>query len=290
MYKGGRPMSETSFYAASHFDISRERKENTSMPSRHYHNGYEIFYLVSGDISYFIEDKSYQVVGGALLIINENEIHKLVNSSKESFERITLLFQEEFLEDMFPYNDSFQVLSSFSSGKNFMPLNGQEQSMIEKLFDKMIAEFTKQPPGYEYYLKTLLFELLIFIHRKTATLPAAENHGNNPMNRKIFEIVDYLNQHYHEAQTIQSISSRFYISSSYFCKMFRENTGFTFTEYLNNVRIKEARQLLTGSTLKVADIAEKVGFESMTHFGRIFKEITGFSPLKYRQANKPDLD
>lgn len=281
---------ESSFYEAAKFDISRERKTDTSMPSRHYHNGYEIFYLVSGDISYFIEDKSYQVVGGALLIINVNEIHKLVNSSRESFERITLLFQEEFLEDMFPYNDSFHVLSSFSSGKNFMPLNGQEQSMIEKLFDKMIAEFIKQPPGYEYYLKTLLFELLIFLYRKTSTLPAAEHDGSNPINKKIFEIVDYLNQHYHENQTIQGISSRFFISSSYFCKMFRENTGFTFTEYLNNVRIKEARQLLTGSTLKIADIAEKVGFESMTHFGRIFKDITGHSPLKYRQAYKFELN
>ncbi|GIO70272.1 hypothetical protein BCV73_23590 [Paenibacillus sp. SSG-1] len=281
---------ELNFYEASKFDISRERKYNTSMPTRHYHNGYEIFYLVSGDISYFIEDQSYQVVGGALLIINMNEIHKLVNSSKESFERITLLFQEEFLEDMFPYNDSFHVLSSFASGKHFMPLNGQEQSFIEKLFDKMIAEYNKQPPGYEYYLKTLLFELLIFIYRKSSTLPAVDHTGGNPIHKKIFDIVDYLNQNYHETQTIQGISSKFFISPSYFCKTFRENTGFTFTEYLNNVRIKEARRLLTGSTLKIADIAERVGFESMTHFGRIFKDITSLSPLKYRQTYKAELD
>ncbi|WP_025708492.1 hypothetical protein [Paenibacillus graminis] len=46
------------------FDISRERKHQSCMPTRHYHNGYEIFYLVSGDVCYFIEDKAYQVVGG----------------------------------------------------------------------------------------------------------------------------------------------------------------------------------------------------------------------------------
>ncbi|WP_163881046.1 helix-turn-helix domain-containing protein [Paenibacillus favisporus] len=55
-------------------------------------------------------------------------------------------------------------------------------------------------------------------------------------------------------------------------------------------RIKEARRLLTGSNLKIADIAERVGFESMTHFGRIFKDITSLSPLKYRQTYKAELD
>ncbi|GGG58916.1 AraC family transcriptional regulator [Paenibacillus radicis (ex Gao et al. 2016)] len=277
---------ESNFYEASNFDISRERKHDTSMPSRHYHNGYEIFYLVSGDISYFIEDKSYQVVGGVLLIIGMNEIHKLVNASGESFERITLLFQEEFLQDLFPYNNSFDVLASFSSGKNFMRLTGQEQSFVEKLFDKMIHESVKQQPGSEFYLKTLLFELLIFIYRKTESLPAEEQSGGNPIHKKIFEIVDHLNRHYDQRQTIQDVSGKFFISPSYFCKMFRENTGFTFTEYLNNVRVKEARQLLIGSTMKISDIAERVGFESMTHFGRIFKEMTGLSPLKYRQTYK----
>lgn len=281
---------ESNFYEAPKFDISREKKYHSSMPTRHYHNGYEIFYLVSGDICYFIEDKAYQVVGGVLLIINMNEIHKLVNSSGESFERITLVFQEEFLEGLFPNNDAFNVLSSFASGKHCIRLGGQEQSFIEKLFDKMISEYAKQPPGYEFYLKTLLFELLIFIYRKIDSLPTIEQMGANPINKKIFEIVDYINQQYHQPHTIQEISSKFYISPSYFCKTFRDNTGFTFTEYLNNVRIKEARLLLTGSASKVSDIAERVGFESLTHFGRIFKEITGFSPLKYRQMYRSEVN
>ncbi|MEC0168226.1 helix-turn-helix domain-containing protein [Paenibacillus graminis] len=50
------------------------------------------------------------------------------------------------------------------------------------------------------------------------------------------------------------------------------------------VRIKEARTLLVGTGLKVSQIAEKIGFDNMTHFGRVFKEITGLSPLKYRQT------
>ncbi|GGD95944.1 helix-turn-helix domain-containing protein [Paenibacillus nasutitermitis] len=277
---------ESDFYEAARFHIDREKKYQSSMPSRHYHNGYEIFYLISGDICYFIDDKAYQVVGGVLLMINMNEIHKLVNSSGGTFERITLEFKKEFIDAIFPDNDSFDVLSTFTLGQPMIRLSGYEQSFIENQFSKMIHEFTKKPTGYEYYLKTLLFELLLFLRRKMESMPDVAQAETNLVNKKVFEIVDYLNRHYDRQHTIHAISSQFYISPSYFCKTFRENTGFTFTEYLNNVRIKEARALLTGGSDKVAHIAERVGFESLTHFGRIFKEITGLSPLKYRRYYK----
>ncbi|GGH09183.1 AraC family transcriptional regulator [Paenibacillus segetis] len=277
---------ESDFYEAALFHIDRERKLYSSMPSRHYHNGYEIFYLVSGDTCYFVDDKAYQVVGGVLMIINMNEIHKLVNSSGETFERITLEFKSEFIEGIFPDNSSIDIFSSFTKGLPMIKLSGQEQGAIEKRFDTMIHEYTQQPPGYESYLKMLLFELLLFIYRKMESNPRPALNEANLVHKKIFEIVDYLNRHYDEQHTIGQISKNFYISPSYFCKTFRENTGFTFTEYLNNVRIKEARNLLTHGTDKISTIAESVGFESLTHFGRIFKEITGMSPLKYRQNYK----
>jgi len=274
---------QNKFYESPKIDISREKKYQSTMPDQHYHNGYEIFYLVSGSISYFIEDKIYPVSAGMLLFININEIHKLINNSNEPFERITLVFKKEFLDDLFPGNHSFDVLTSFLSGKNMLPLSGQEQRFLERLFDKMIHEFTKQPAGYEYYLKTLLFELLIFIYRKSDT-DTNERIDNSAMNEKIAQIVNYINHHYQLPHTVNDIARRFYISPSYFCKLFRDNTGFTFIEYVNNVRVKEARNLLLHSRLKVTEISQRVGFESQTHFGRIFKEMTGHSPLKFRQS------
>ncbi len=274
---------DTQFYETPPFDISRERKYHSSMPTHHYHNGYEIFYLVSGDICYFVNDVAYQVVGGALLMIDVNEVHKLVNSSGETFERITLVFQKEFLDDLFPADKSFNVLSGFVEGHRLLRLSGSDQAFVEKLFDKMVAEFAKRPPGYEFYLKTLLFELLLFIYRSVQAASQSVQETGGVIHRKIFEIVDYLNRHYDQPHTIADISRRFFISPSYFCKSFKDSTGFTFTEYLNNVRIKEARSLLVDTELKVAHIAERVGFDSLTHFGRVFKEITSLSPLKYRR-------
>jgi YesN/AraC family two-component response regulator len=242
---------ESDFYESAIFHIDREEKSHSSMPSRHYHN--------------------------------MNEIHKLVNSSGATFERIILEFKKEFIDDIFPNQTLVDLFSSFGKGQPMVKLSGQEQTFIEKHFDTMIREYTQRPPGYEFYLKTLLFELLLFIYRKQDSNFSPASKEVNLVHKKIFEIVDYINLHYNEQQTIQQISKRFYISPSYFCKTFRENTGFTFTEYLNNVRIKEGCTLLTHGNDKVATIAQKVGFESLTHFGRMFKEITGMSPLKYRQ-------
>lgn len=82
------------FYESTLFDISRKKQVYTSMPSRHYHDAYEILYLISGDFYYFIGDRTYQVAGGTLLFMDIHEMHKLVNSGCNMYERVTLLFKK----------------------------------------------------------------------------------------------------------------------------------------------------------------------------------------------------
>lgn len=277
---------ETNFYESDIFDISRERKVRSSMPSRHYHDAYEIFYLVSGELSYFVGDKTYYLVSGMLLFINVNEIHKLVNSSGAVFERITLQFKREFIADLLPKEGEFDVFSSFQADTHLLRLDGSEQSTVEGLFDWMLHESLRQPPGYAYYVKILLIELLIYLKRKADSGQDQLAACPQQVHPKIIAIVNFINENYNRRITLDSISRQFYISPSYFCKIFKDGTGFTLIEYVNNVRIKEARLLLRDTDAKMGEIAERAGFESLTHFGRIFKELTGCTPLKYRQMQR----
>ncbi|WP_259391796.1 AraC family transcriptional regulator [Paenibacillus thiaminolyticus] len=276
---------ETNFYQSDIFNISRERKIRSSMPSRHYHDAYEIFYLVSGKLSYFVGDKTYHLMSGMLLFINVNEIHKLVNSSGPVFERITLQFKRAFITDLLPKEGEFDVFSAFQADTNLLRLDGSDQSTVEGLFDRMVHESLSQPPGYAYYVTILLIELLIYLKRKADS--SQHQHGACPqqIHPKIIAIINFINENYSRRITLDSISRQFYISPSYLCKMFKDSTGFTLIEYVNNVRIKEARLLLRDTDAKMGDIAERVGFESLTHFGRIFKELTGCSPLKYHHIS-----
>jgi AraC-like DNA-binding protein len=72
------------------------------------------------------------------------------------------------------------------------------------------------------------------------------------------------------------------VSTFYFCKMFKKATGLTFTEYLGRVRVEKAKTLLLNPHLRISEIAYDVGFQSLTHFNRVFREITGEAPTAFR--------
>ena len=258
------------------------------MPSRHYHDAYEILYILSGELYYFIENKTYKVIGGDLLFMNVNDLHKMTNAKGKTFERIALHFKKDFLKEFFSDYKDFDIYSSFNSDCKVFMLRGNEQSFVDNLFGKMLREFNKKSLGYEYYLKILLLEFLIFLKRKV-DIGQSYNYGEtNHNHKKVFEVVGFINANYSKRLTLDYISENFYISPSYFSKIFKDTTGFTFIEYLNSIRTKEARILLKESKLKVTEIADNVGFESSTHFGRVFKKITGLSPLKYRRMEKTE--
>ncbi|MOA45630.1 Bifunctional transcriptional activator/DNA repair enzyme AdaA [compost metagenome] len=106
------------------------------------------------------------------------------------------------------------------------------------------------------------------------------------MHERMSEIVQFINSHYTEELSLHLLADKFYVSPYYLSRFFKEATGFTFVEYLNSVRIKEAKKLLLRSSMKVNLIAKHTGFGSVTHFGRVFKQITGHTPLYYRKGKQ----
>lgn len=79
------------------------------------------------------------------------------------------------------------------------------------------------------------------------------------------------------------IAEHFYISPHYLSRVFKEVTGLPLTEFVNMTRIREAQRLLRQTDAKIIDIAEQVGYGNLSHFGRVFKQQTGLSPLQYRK-------
>jgi AraC-like DNA-binding protein len=73
-----------------------------------------------------------------------------------------------------------------------------------------------------------------------------------------------------------------YTSKFYFCKIFKKATGINFTDYLARMRTERAKNLLLNRNLRVSEIAFEAGFQSLTHFNRVFKRILGQSPTDYR--------
>lgn len=93
---------------------------------------------------------------------------------------------------------------------------------------------------------------------------------------------EFITQHQSEDLTLTKVAKAVNISEFYFCKMFKKFTGLNFTEYLCRIRIERARQLLLNPNIRISEIAFEVGFQSLTHFNRVFKRIAGLSPSEYR--------
>jgi AraC-like DNA-binding protein/ligand-binding sensor protein len=93
---------------------------------------------------------------------------------------------------------------------------------------------------------------------------------------------DYIQEHQGEKLSLGQVARAVNMSTFYFCKTFKKVTGINFTDYLSRVRIEKSKNLLLNPNLRVSEIAFEVGFQSLTHFNRVFKKILGQSPTEYR--------
>jgi AraC-like DNA-binding protein/ligand-binding sensor protein len=96
----------------------------------------------------------------------------------------------------------------------------------------------------------------------------------------------YIAGHYGDPVGLDEIARIMHVSTFYFCKMFKRATGLTFTDYLGRVRVEKAKNLLLNPHLRVSEIAYTVGFQSLTHFNRVFRKLTGESPTDFREKLK----
>ncbi len=93
---------------------------------------------------------------------------------------------------------------------------------------------------------------------------------------------EFIIEHQAEDLSLAEVAKAVNCSTFYFCKMFKKTTGLHFTEYLARVRIEKAKNLLLNPNLRISEIAYEVGFQSLTHFNRVFRRLVGESPTEYR--------
>ncbi|MBB6694843.1 helix-turn-helix domain-containing protein [Cohnella xylanilytica] len=99
----------------------------------------------------------------------------------------------------------------------------------------------------------------------------------------IAEVKEYVSKHYQESITLADLAARFYLSPIYLSQLFKQRTGDTYLNYVVQVRIDRAKELLENTDLKVYEICQKVGYSDTQHFARLFERLTGSKPSEYRK-------
>lgn len=265
-------------------DYGMER-ESRSMLREHFHRAYEIYYQLSGKRNYFIEDSVYPVKAGDLVLIDVYNIHRTTSSSTPKYSRIVLNFSQEFIGNHVEKGLEPELLYCFTHQINLLSLDASQQAYVSALMKRMFEESVSQKVGYDVLVRQLLIELLLFIRRNVAGQAPENPVSKSGLHREISLATHYISQHYMQPLSLENIAEMCHVSYYYFCRMFKEVTGFTLTEYIAGVRIRKSQALLKSANLSVTDIAQKTGFESTANFERVFKKVTGTSPLKFKKAS-----
>lgn len=101
--------------------------------------------------------------------------------------------------------------------------------------------------------------------------------------KPIREAKQYIQDNYQMSITLEEVSSKVGFNSTYFCSLFKKDTGSTFLEYLSDIRMNKAKELLKETNLSIAIICEQVGYSDVKHFTKIFIKHTGLKPNEYRK-------
>lgn len=115
-------------------------------------------------------------------------------------------------------------------------------------------------------------------------IESLQKHAMSNKHGLIEQIESYLLEHYaSEDVSLSQLAERFHINSTYLSELFKKQTGQNYSEYLKELRISKAKELLSDPLLRISDIADLVGFMNPNYFSQVFKKTTGLSPNDYRQ-------
>lgn len=263
------------------FYLEESVKTSEEMRAPHFHEMYEMYYLISGERNYLIGNRTYKVSPGDLLFIPTYEIHRATNTSVPFHERIVINFTKRFLAQDTVWLDDEQ--SPFTTGTHLLSLPVHIQKKVEEILDRMVIEYRTKDKGFETCIKSALLELLILSLRQNRDIMNKPIEYPTPTHQKISEIIRYINENCGKPITLMSLSDRFFISPYYLSRLFKSTTGFTYVEYLTTVRIKNAQRLLRETNWKMNRIMEEVGLHDPAHFGKIFKKMSRCTPMQYRK-------
>jgi AraC-like DNA-binding protein/ligand-binding sensor protein len=151
---------------------------------------------------------------------------------------------------------------------------------LTQLKDAYYHSRTLAPQQYTAMVK-LLEIFATHISSLANEIVVQENEAESPMIRRARA---YILANQADPIDLDKVAQAMHVSTFYFCKMFKKATGLTFTDYLSRARVEKAKTLLLNPHLRISEIAYDVGFQSLTHFNRMFRKIVGESPTTYRDS------
>lgn len=251
----------------------------------HHHDYYEIFYFISGAVTYHIEGKEYLLQSGDLLFISPLELHQpLFVHSHGHYERIVLWIQPSFLK-LLSQISSEDLTSCFqNTTHNLLRLPKAASEELFFLLEQLSLKEHQPTPFYHSYSRGILLHFLAALNHY-ATEPSHFFKPQKAYPAAVTNGILYLQEHFTEPISIQDVAKHCYCSPSYLMSMFKSHTGLTIHQYLLQKRLMLARQLLQ-ENLPATEVYSLCGFTDYSTFYRAFYKNYHTSPTKAFRTEK----
>lgn len=244
----------------------------------HCHNTYEVYYFISGDVSYLVEGKHYTPTPHSILMISPNILHGVKSNSHVSYKR----FAFHFLPEVIPVENRFALLAPFhqSSSQSDIYYQDVRNFKLQNYFENLLMcedmPDDMRSMAIPIAVQALLSQIL-YMSRQTKSLPPSENHSQT-----VSKIIAYINDNLSKKITLDDISDRFFISKHHLNKVFRKATGTTLLHYVSHKKIATANHyMMQGDSASEASL--KVGFSDYSVFYRSYKKFFGHAPTHNTQ-------
>ena len=242
-----------------------------SVPHTHTHA--ELFYIVGGKGQFLIEDQLYPVNTNHLVIINPNVTHTEVSLNAQPLEYIVLGI------------DGIELSITDNSNGQFCILDHFESMDITSCLRNILREMELKQPGYEDVCQAFMEILIIRLMRSTGLSVPAEPQ-NFVGNHQCATVRRYIDHHFKEPLTLDQLAEEAHMNKYYLSHAFKQEYGISPINYMISRRLEESKYLLAETNLSMSQIAQLLGFSSLSYFSQVFHRTQGITPMEYRQQNK----
>lgn len=246
----------------------------------HWHEEFEIVYVLDEKLDIGLNNEVYTLEPRDMLLIGIGDVHYFLTRQVRS-QRVILQFKLSLFESS---------VAAIRDKKFISPLikPNERPEIHRQLETSLLAisqEYQEKNPGYTLAIKARMYDFLVTLIRYVPMDTYCQLERARHLNRleRLEQVFKYVDQNHMRQITLSDAAEAANFSIYHFTRFFKEATGMTFINYLNNYRISKAIQHLQDSNDPITEIAFQSGFESIKTFNRVFKQLKGCSPTQYRK-------
>lgn len=253
------------------------------------HDYLELTYIFQGKGTFFVENKSYKVGRGDVMVVNNTEFHLLEAARDSDLKSVCVFFLPELIHEPGRSPVDFEYLRPFYYyGSNFVnriPASSPVSTRILGLIERIYEELNGQNAYFRLAAKNALCEILLHVNRYCKNELGETNQLNRRSHdvKRIRPLFDLIESEYRQKLTTKMLAEAACMSSGYLCRFFKKTTGRTLSDYIMRYRLDKAKEMLVATDASVTNIAYQTGFESHSYFDRMFRRLTHTSPLQFRK-------